>query len=141
MIRKMILYAALTAMSQAAGVDPRQGSVAATARSKHYPENFEPRVFKGAGEGELKYGWLAPLHVTEGEKYPLLIAMHGSGPGEARACTILSRSPMREKYPVFVLAAEADRPLVWPTRHHSNGPDARIIRRRNFPFSSKQCRI
>lgn len=91
--------------------DGNQG--AAAVRSTHYPENFEPRTFKGSNQVPFKYGWLAPARIKTGETYPLLIAMHGSGTGQSRATTILSRSPMREKYPVFILAGECDRPTVW----------------------------
>jgi predicted peptidase len=60
----------------------------------------------------LKYGWLAPLHAKAGEKYPLVICLHGSG-GSVKASAVLARQAMREKYPAFVMVPEADRSFTW----------------------------
>ena len=70
------------------------------------------RVFKGAANCELKYGWLAPLHAKAGEKYPLVICLHGSG-GSVKASAVLAKEPMRGQYPAFVMVPEADRPFTW----------------------------
>ena len=59
------------------------------------------RVFKDAGESELKYGWLAPLHANAAEKYPLVICLHGAG-GGVKASAVLARQPMRGQHPALV---------------------------------------
>lgn len=81
-------------------------------RKPRYGPEYERRVFKGAADGELNYGWLAPLASKAGEKYPLVICLHGSG-GSVRASAILTGPEMRKKYPSFVLVGECDRPFVW----------------------------
>jgi len=111
MFEIILLIATLMVLSHADDGAAQQKPI--TLRSTHYPDSFETRAYRSPGGGELKYGWLAPLVVKAGEKYPLLIAMHGRGSGEARACRILSRASMREQYPVYILAGECDPPAVW----------------------------
>jgi predicted peptidase len=85
------------------------------AEKGHSPQ-FEPqytaRTFKGAGEVELTYGWLAPLQAKPGEKYPLVICLHGSG-GNSHASSVLVRQDMREKYPAFVMVPKTGPSAVW----------------------------
>jgi predicted peptidase len=73
---------------------------------------YQQRTFKGAGEEELSYGWLTPLNPKEGEKYPLVICLHGSG-GNVKASAVLAKQPMREQYPAFVIVPKAERPATW----------------------------
>ncbi|MDZ4290058.1 MAG: prolyl oligopeptidase family serine peptidase [Prosthecobacter sp.] len=82
------------------------------AGKRHYGPEYAQRVFKGAGGGEFKYGWLAPAQPKAGEKYPLVICLHGSG-GNVRASAVLARPDMREKYPSFIVVGECERPFVW----------------------------
>ena len=55
---------------------------------------------------------MTPLKTTAGEKYPLVIALHGSG-GSVKASTVLARQPMREQYPAFVMVPEAGQGFTW----------------------------
>jgi predicted peptidase len=82
------------------------------ARRPRFEPEYEARTFKGTGESELKYGWLVPIQQKAGEKYPLVICLHGAG-GNSRASGVLARAEMREKYPAFVLVAKCESSGVW----------------------------
>jgi predicted peptidase len=90
--------------------------ILAQEKEKTRVPRFEPeysvRTFKGAGDAELIYGWLAPLQQKAGEKYPLVICLHGSG-GNAHASSVLARQDMRGKYPTFVMVPKAGPSAVW----------------------------
>jgi predicted peptidase len=81
-------------------------------RSLRFESAYTPRTFKGTGDAELLYGWLAPLAPKPGEKYPLVICLHGSG-GNCVGSGVLVRQAMREKYPTFVMVPKAESPFVW----------------------------
>lgn len=82
------------------------------AAKRHYGPEYTRRTFQAKPEGELNYGWLTPLQPKAGEKYPLVVCLHGSG-GNVRASAVLARTEMREKHPVFVLVGECEPPGVW----------------------------
>lgn len=84
----------------------------AQTRQPRSEAEYAPRVFKGANDSELKYGWLTPLKLLSGEKYPLVICLHGSG-GSVRASAVLARTSMRDQFPAFVMVPEAPRPFRW----------------------------
>jgi predicted peptidase len=81
-------------------------------RVPRFEPEYSARTFKGTGDAELTYGWLAPLQAKAGEKYPLVICLHGSG-GNAHASSVLVRQDMREKYPTFVMVPKAGPSAVW----------------------------
>ena len=89
---------------------PPQGSQ--QSRNPRYEAEYQKRTFKGGGDAEVSYGWLTPLKAKAGEKYPLVICLHGAG-GSVKASAVLTRQPMREQYPAFVMVPEADRPFTW----------------------------
>ena len=107
---KLILLKGLIVIGAFANSVHAQGT--AQSRNPRYEPEYEHRVFKGAADSELKYGWLAPLNAKAGEKYPLVICLHGAG-GSVKASAILARKEMREKYPAFVMVPGADRPFTW----------------------------
>jgi predicted peptidase len=82
------------------------------ARSMRFEPDYASRTFKGTGDGELIYGWLPPVEPKAGEKYPLVICLHGSG-GSSRASGVLVRPEMRQKYPAFVMVPKAETGSVW----------------------------
>ena len=65
-----------------------------------------------AGQDQLNYKWLTPLNQKPGEKYPLVICLHGRG-GSVSASRVLLQPDMRQKYPAFVMVPEAPRPFIW----------------------------
>jgi predicted peptidase len=66
-------------------------------------EEYEIRTFKSEQGRELPYGWLTPQNVKAGEKYPLVLCLHGKG-GNTVAADFLAQPKLREKYPCFVIA-------------------------------------
>jgi predicted peptidase len=81
-------------------------------RSMRFEPEYTSRTFKGTNDGELTYGWLAPLQAKEGEKYPLVVCLHGAG-GSVSASAVLAQKGMREKYPAFVMVPKAELPFAW----------------------------
>jgi predicted peptidase len=94
------------------------------ARSMRFEPEYTSRTFKGAGDAALTYGWLAPLQQKEGEIYPMVICLHGSG-GSVSASAVLARQEMREKHAAFVMVPKAELPFVWAKTD--------LIRRRPIP--------
>lgn len=84
--------------------------------SRTAPEGtYEDCIFPSEpkeGNDQLHYKWLKPLDQRPGEKYPLLICLHGRGGGIG--CSGLLLQPiMRQKYPAFIMMPRADQPAVW----------------------------
>ena len=77
---------------------------------KHEP--FAVRSFKGTDNAELTYSWLAQAQPKAGEKYPLVLCLHGAG-GGTTAAAVLAKADMRKKYPCFVLAPQAPERKGW----------------------------
>ncbi|MEP6669504.1 MAG: prolyl oligopeptidase family serine peptidase [Chthoniobacter sp.] len=98
--------------SEGAEATPAPSNPQAPSRHPRYESEYQHRVFKGTGNGELSYGWLTPLKPEAGEKYPLVICLHGAG-GGVKASSVLIRPPMRQQHPAFVMVPEADRPFTW----------------------------
>jgi len=90
------------------GTNPKAGP----ARHPRYESEYEHRAFHSTGDSELKFGWMPPLSVKTGNRYPLVICLHGSG-GSVRASAVLARKSMREQFPTFVMVPEAERPFTW----------------------------
>ena len=82
------------------------------------------RTFRGTADSELKFGLLPPPSVAAGDKYPLVVCLHGAG-GGTFASSVLARAEMREKYAAYVMVPEADRPSTWASTD--------VIRRRAGP--------
>ena len=98
-----------------AAAKPGKGAKADASRNPRFEPEYKACVFpseSASEEKQLKYGWLTPLNQKPGEKYPLVICLHGSG-GSVGASAPLARAAMREKYPAFVMVPKADRPFCW----------------------------
>jgi predicted peptidase len=67
----------------------------------------------------LPYGLLSPLKITPGEKYPLVIFLHGAGERgndndkHIKHIQILFNRNVLDKYPSFVLAPQCPEKQVW----------------------------
>jgi predicted peptidase len=84
--------------------------------SDHRPggvgREYQVRTFKGSGDAELRYGWLAPEKAQVGKKYPLVLCLHGRG-GNAYAADVLVRDELRAKHPCFIMVPDSPQPAVW----------------------------
>ena len=97
-----------------AAESPKSAPGNETQQSRHprYETDCQRRTFKGSSDAGLSYGWLTPLKANAGEKYPLVICLHGAG-GSVKASAVLARQPMREQQPAFVMVPEGDRLFTW----------------------------
>lgn len=94
------------------------------ARNAGFEPEYTRRVFEGAADSQITYGWLAPLRADPAKKYPLVVCLHGSG-GTVRASAVLAQQEMREKYPAYVMVPKAELPFAWAKTN--------LIRRRDVP--------
>ncbi len=126
----LIAVAVLTAMtlpafSTDAGKNEKKSPKAKSSHPRYEPP-YQRRTFQGSGDGRLNYGWLTPLKTTTGEKYPLVVCLHGSG-GNVKASSVLAEQPMREQYPAFVMVPEAERPATWAQTDIFRRPGAAVL--------------
>lgn len=82
--------------------------------------DFEKSAFKPSSGDELRYALLKPAGLKDGEKVPLVIALHGvGGRGSAaweKNCSanlVLAGPEMREKFPCFVMAPTTEKRETW----------------------------
>lgn len=76
----------------------------------------------------LHYRQLNPLKITQGEKYPLVLFLHGAGErgsdniSQLRHGGLMFTNPVnREEYPAFVLFPQCPTDLYWPSPKRPDG--------------------
>lgn len=81
---------------------------------------FQKQVFRGESGKALPYRLLPPTHIQAGEKYPLVLFLHGAGErganNEAQLLHVvqeLARPEMRERHAAFVLAPQCPTDEQW----------------------------
>lgn len=81
---------------------------------------YTPVEFASATGDTLRYRWLEPLAVREGEKYPLVIFLHGAGErGDDNVAQLkhvageLAHEDLRKRYPCFVMAPQCPKEQRW----------------------------
>src|SRR5579871_2581835 len=74
---------------------------------------FQELIFDYQGD-HFHYRLLAPAHIEDGRRYPLLVFLHGAGErGRDNERQLLylpermARAPYRDAYPAFVLVPQA----------------------------------
>lgn len=89
------------------------------AQSKQTLDRYEPHVYKN-GDKTLNYRLMNPADMKEGQKYPLLVFLHGAGErgGENKRQLKylpeqLASDAMRKKFPCFVLAPQCQNGKQW----------------------------
>lgn len=95
------LISASVALSQATQKEPRPKPVEA-----------KKQTFRGATGSEIPYRWLTPRELKAGERYPLVVCLHGSG-GNSWAAGVLEQPAMRKDYPCFVMTPQAGKSEGW----------------------------
>ncbi|HHK42169.1 MAG TPA: phospholipase [Planctomycetaceae bacterium] len=80
----------------------------APTRSKHY----ERHTYKAKDGTSIDYWLMSPAEVQSGQKYPLVLALHGRG-GTTTAATVLGSEKYRRQFPCFVIAPVSTRQGVW----------------------------
>lgn len=109
----LLLIALLTlpgqALAQANSQRERQPeAVKAPTSNSHY----QRKEFTAADGSTLSYWLMSPATIEPGEKYPLVLALHGRG-GNTEAAGVLGSDAMRKQYPCFVLAPAVSRAQTW----------------------------
>ena len=81
---------------------------------------FEKRTFSGADGHSLSYRLLSPPNLAAGQKYPLVVFLHGAGErgnnneSQLQHCVRDFAKPENlEKYPCFVLAPQCESRFRW----------------------------
>lgn len=95
-------------------------------RSDEKSSPYEARVYK-SGEKILPYRLLKPTKITEGEKYPLVLFLHGAGErGNDNAKQLVHgakeflKPENRKKYPCFVVAPQCPSGSWWSAGTREN---------------------
>ncbi len=97
----------------------------------HAQERYEKEMFVSSRGDTLLYRLLRPADMKEGEKYPLVLFMHGAGErGTDNELQLVHGGNMflnpvnREEYPAFVLAPQCPPSSYWayPSRPGSFAP-------------------
>ncbi len=81
---------------------------------------FEPREFTGTSKVPLKYRLLKPISYQPGEKYPLVLFLHGAGErGSDNLITLkhgakeFAEDTRREQYPCYVVVPQCPNDQKW----------------------------
>ncbi|MEL6252106.1 MAG: prolyl oligopeptidase family serine peptidase [Bacteroidota bacterium] len=81
---------------------------------------FKAETYKDGGGNQLLYRFLQPDEMAEGEKYPLIIFLHGAGErgdnNRAQLVHVMKRfvsRDMRSKYPTFIMAPQCPKEKGW----------------------------
>lgn len=87
---------------------------------------FEKKVFTGKDGGTLNYRFLAPVAAKAGEKYPLVIFLHGAGErGEDNTAQLIhgvkrfAQDDYLKQYPCYVIAPQCPENKIWASTHWS----------------------
>ena len=87
-------------------------------------DRFEKKVFTGKDGGQLNYRFLAPAVVKDGEKYPLVVFLHGAGErGDDNAAPLVhgvkrfAQDDFLKQYPCYVIAPQCPTGQLWASKH------------------------
>ncbi len=85
-------------------------------------QEYHSEIYVSENGDSLLYRQLNPQEIEEGEKYPLVLFLHGAGErgddniSQLRHGAMMFTNPVnREKYPCFVLFPQCPADLYWPT--------------------------
>lgn len=131
MNRPTLALAALSCMSTASAQDFVSGEVAMTSTAP------------SGGEVTLPYQLLSPKTVEEGERYPLILFLHGAGERGSDNATQLKHFPSkmltperREAFPCFVLAPQCPEGQKWTTDEWGSKTSQRIPEAPTAPLAA-----
>ncbi len=89
-------------------------------------DRFEKKVFTTKDGGTMNYRLLAPVAPKAGEKYPLVIFLHGGGErGDDNTLQLLhgvkrfAQDDFLKQYPCYVIAPQCPKELIWASRKFS----------------------
>ncbi len=86
-------------------------------------ERFEKKVFTGKDGSKLNYRLLVPAAVKAGEKYPLVIFLHGAGErGDDNTAPLIhgvkrfAQDDFLKQYPCYVIAPQCPTGQLWASK-------------------------
>lgn len=89
-------------------------------------DRFEKKVFTTKDGGKMNYRLLTPVAPQAGEKYPLVLFLHGGGErGDDNTAQLLhgvkrfAQDDFLKQYPCFVVAPQCPKELIWASRKFS----------------------
>ncbi|MEZ0223524.1 MAG: prolyl oligopeptidase family serine peptidase [Alphaproteobacteria bacterium] len=97
-----------------------------------YFERAEFEAASGARKRVLTYWFHAPGRVTPGEKYPLVMVLHGR-PGRAYAAEHLVTTDMERDFPAYVMIPTAPESKAWAVPDRKDSPYAEFLGRQSLP--------
>ena len=99
----------------------------ASAQYQPYPE-YDSLTYVSDRGDSLHYRQLNPLKIEQGEKYPLVLFLHGAGERGSNNLSQLTHggrmftNPVnREEFPAFVLFPQCPEELYWPSPKRPDG--------------------
>ncbi|MCB1120469.1 MAG: prolyl oligopeptidase family serine peptidase [Verrucomicrobiae bacterium] len=95
------------------------------------PDFFQNKSYQGSNGETIRYSLLEPLEVKAGEKFPLVLCLHGSQ-GATKAPDYLSTPEMRKKHPAFIMAPAAPRNKFWSTGGVPDNVNPEELRKRGM---------
>ena len=94
-------------------------SLPTTVAADSWQDAYKASTYRDADNHTLPYRLLSPLKITPGEKYPLVLFLHGAGERGTDNSTQLywtgtfAKPENRQKYPCFVLAPQCPSNCRW----------------------------
>jgi predicted peptidase len=89
------------------------GSAVAQKKAKNAArQDFVEKSYRSADGAELNYRWLPPQKVEAGQKYPLVVCLHGRGGGTV-APAVLAGKELRDKHPCFIMEPRVGAEGCW----------------------------
>lgn len=103
-------------------------------------QEYDSLVYISKEGDSLRYRQLSPLKIEQGEKYPLVLFLHGAGErgsdnlSQLRHGSLMFTNPVnREEHPAFVLFPQCPADLYWPTPQRPDG----FQQENPFPLDAK----
>ena len=87
---------------------------AQTSTKQNVKKPLELKKFTATDGTAIEYKFMSPMKLEEGQKYPLVLALHGRG-GNTAAAPKLASDKLRAKFPCFVLVPESTKAGHWLT--------------------------
>src|SRR4051794_33239103 len=73
----------------------------------HAPSTFKAQAFQASNGQSLPYSLFVPRGLPPGQRWPLVVCLHGAG-GGTHAATVLADPEQQKKRPCFLMAPACD---------------------------------
>ena len=83
-----------------------------TSTKQNVKKPLEVKKFTATDGTVIEYKFMSPMKLEEGQKYPLVLALHGRG-GNTAAAPKLGSDELRDKFPCFVMVPASTKAGNW----------------------------